>query len=108
MAAVREAVLRRDGGCVATQPRIFGKDIAQDACRNSFGNPIPYDSLHLLEVDRVKTDSRGGKAVPYSEAHAVAVCPHHHRLSQRWRSDSHVHREAERAWLAKHYPEEWA
>lgn len=101
--AVRLATFRRDLGCVATQWRIFGKDIAPDLCKDAFGNPISWDQYPLLEFDHVSRDR-----VRYDdEGHGVMVCPWHHRLSQRWRSDSKTHRSALRAWLAKHYPEVW-
>lgn len=105
--SVRRATFRRDIGCIAGQPRIFGVNIAPDMCKDAFGNPMRWDEWRLLEWDHVKEDLRAGVKAPNDEAHGVAVCPWHHRLSQRWRSDSKAHRAAIRDWLARHYPEVW-
>lgn len=102
---VRSAVFGRDGGCVATQPRIFGSDVAPDRCRGRFGQDVEWDDWDQLEFDHVRPHSGGAR--PDDEAHGVAVCPWHHRLSQVWRSDSRRHREALRSWLASHYPDAW-
>jgi hypothetical protein len=105
--AVRTAVFTRDVGCVAGQFRIFGKAAADDGCRSRWGSRIEWDDWSELEFDHVKRDAKAGDKAPDDEAHGVAVCPHHHRLSQVWRSDSKVHRMMLRDWLAKHYPEAW-
>lgn len=101
--SVRLAVFVRDGGCVAGQTRIFGTGASDEQCRTEFGDPIAYTDWDVLEFDHV---TRNG--VRYDdEAHGIAACPWHHRLSQRWRTDSKTHRHAEREWLAMHYPEVW-
>lgn len=100
---VRHAVLRRDAGCIANQHRIFGGDLAIDACANKWGTPLEGLALDQLELDHVTQNG-----VRYDdEAHLVSVCAWHHRLSQVWRSDSRFHRALERGWLAKQYPEAW-
>jgi hypothetical protein len=101
--AVRSAVFGRDGGCVAGQPRIFGRDAADDGCRSQWGQRIDWDDWDQLEWDHVTQENVRHD----DEAHGVAVCPWHHRLSQAWRSDSRRHRAALRRWLAKHWPEVW-
>lgn len=102
--AVRQAVFRRDVGCIAHQSRIFGQDTATDACADTWGNVIDGLGFEVLEFDHVTQHG-----VRYDdEAHGVSVCPRHHRLSRVWRSDSRVHRALERGWLHKHYPEVWS
>lgn len=105
---VRSAVFKRDVGCVATQWRIFGNNIAPDMCRSRWGTPIEWDDWSELEFDHVKENLEASNKAPDDEAHGVAVCPWHHRLSQVWRSDSKFHRERLRDWLAKAYPEVWS
>lgn len=104
--AVRLAVFRRDRGCIAVNQQVFGADTAPDLCANKFGTRIDPADWDLLEFDHVK-EGLGGPKAPDDEAHGVAVCPWHHRLSSVWRSDSALHRLAERAWLARHYPAVW-
>lgn len=103
-ATLRRVIFARDGGCVAGQWRVFGKDIADEPCKDQFGDEIPYDTFALLEADHVTKDGVRIDAEPY----LITACPWHHRLSQRWRTDSKAHRQAEREWLAKQYPAEWA
>jgi hypothetical protein len=104
--AVRAAIFERDGGCVATQFRVFGKDIAPDQCRDGYGDPCEYDDFAIMEAEHVK-EQIGGFRASDDEAHLVTACPWHHRLSQRFRVDSKAHRVATRAWLAQHYPGVW-
>ena len=105
--AVRKAAFRRDGGCVAVNPAIFDHDVAPDLCADQWGGFIHWSDYGRLEFDHVKEQSVLGKKPPDDEAHGVMACPWHHRLSQRWRTDSAVHREKLRDWLRKHYPEVW-
>ena len=105
--AVRVAVFYRDGGCVATQYRVMGKDVAPDSCADQFGSPIEWDDLDMMEAEHVK-EQIGGFKPEDDEAHLVTGCPWHHRLSQRFRLDSKTARIQTRAWLADHYPEVWA
>jgi hypothetical protein len=57
---MREAVLGRDGGCVA--PRLG----ASSACSGS------------LQLDHVKSQPMMGKRAPSDMAHLVTLCEHHH------------------------------
>jgi hypothetical protein len=101
--AVRDAVLRRDGGCVANQYRVFGGDLATDECANKWGTPLEGLALDQLELDHV---TRHGKRYD-DEAHLISVCPRHHRLSRTWRIDSRVHRALCRGYLHRLYPSVW-
>ena len=68
---VREAVLRRDGGCVAPElwPCIeHGADCGSP--------PDPCDGR--LTLDHVKDEPRMGKRAPSDPAHLVTLCWHHH------------------------------
>jgi hypothetical protein len=102
-AVVRQIVFERDGGCVAAQSRYFGEDTAGDLCRDQYGDIIPSHALALMEADHVTKNGVRIDAVEF----LITVCPWHHRLSQVWRSDSKDHRQAERRWLARRYPEDW-
>lgn len=104
---LRLTVFTRDGGCVAVQPRIFGKDAATDFCRNVYGYVIPWDDIFQMEWDHVKEQLGMQLRASNDEAHGITVCPHHHRTSNGWRIDSAEHRQTIRGWLAKHYPEVW-
>lgn len=101
--AVRWAVLNRDGGCIAVQPRVFGDDVARDQCRGTHGWLIPWDSAFQLEIDHV-TDFGGIRRD--DEAHLVAVCPVHHRGSG-WRIDTKERRAVLRDHLRRLYPAAW-
>jgi hypothetical protein len=92
--ALKEAVNRRERGCIARRRDIFGADIASDRCDGG-----------TLEFDHIREDI-GGQRYD-DEAHGIAVCGWHHRLSAKWRSDSKEHRAVERAYLAKLYPTVW-
>lgn len=106
--AVRLEVFARDGGCVATQPRVFGKAVATDLCRDGYGDPIEYDAFDLLELEHVKQELGLSLRAADDVAHLVTACPWHHRLSNVFRIDSKVNRVKTRAWLARHYPEVWS
>ena len=103
--AVRMAVFQRDGGCIANRADIFGKDVAQDHCRNNYARPL-IDAMEC-EFDHVKEQQAMGIKAPDDEAHGVAACAWHHRLSQAWRSDSAAHRGLIRRYLARLYPAVW-
>lgn len=103
--AVRHAVFWRDGGCIAHRADIFGADVAPDHCRNSYAQPLRNG--RECEWDHVKERSAMGMKAPDDEAHGVTVCAWHHRLSQKWRSDSAAHRGQIRAYLTRLYPEIW-
>lgn len=100
---LRWTVFWRDQGCVAVQPKWFGKDIATDQCRNTAGWLIRWDDLFQLEWDHV-TDSRGIRRD--DEAHGITVCPWHHR-GDRWRIDTKERRQRVREVLRGLYPEAW-
>lgn len=107
-AKLRTVTFRRDLGCVAVQPRIFGEGIARDQCRDGMRNLIRWDDLFRLEWDHVKEQLAAGKRPPNDEAHGVMVCAWHHRLSTQWRTDTTEHRQVLRRYLADHYPDVWA
>jgi hypothetical protein len=100
---LRARVFGRDGWCIATRRDIFGADIATDLCMDAGKKPITYAGLFAMEWDHVTDD---GGIRRDDEAHGVTVCPWHHRGAA-WRSDSSDHREAERVYLARLYPEAW-
>lgn len=91
--ALRLRTFRRDGGCIANSEAVFGKEIAPDRCDGD------------LEFDHVRHGLAGRRID--DEAHGVTVCAWHHRLSQEWRSDTKVHRAAQRRYLANLYPDVW-
>lgn len=101
---LRWTVFRRDGGCVAVQPAIFGRDVAPDQCQNRAGWLIRWNDVFQLEWDHV-TGFDGIRRD--DEAHGVAVCPWHHRGS-RWRIDTKERRDVLRRHLARLYPTEWS
>lgn len=105
--AVRRATFSRDRGCVAVQSRIYGDDVAPDLCRNQYGQAVRWDDPTQLEWDHVKESQAMGVKAPDDSAHGVMVCAWHHRLSNRWRIDSWVHRQKIRDWLRSHYPGVW-
>jgi hypothetical protein len=91
-AALRIAVFRRDMRCVATQERVFGKDVATDLC----SGPVEFDHIrHGLAGRRID-----------DEAHGITVCAWHHRGSG-WRVDAKDRRAAARRYLANLYPDVW-
>jgi hypothetical protein len=104
---LRLTTTRRDGGCVAVQPKVMGEQIATDLCRNGHGWVIRYDDLFQLEWDHVKEFLATSLRAPHDEAHGVSVCAWHHRGTG-WRSDSQEHRQKIREYLAKLYPDVWA
>lgn len=80
--------------CSALNRAIFGfGNTAHDLCQGP------------IELDHIREESGGERKD--DPAHLLPFCAWHHRLSQEWRSDSTKHREAERRWLANHYPLEW-
>lgn len=87
--SVHEAVLRRDGGCVAAILDPF------HVCRDAWGMPHRWDSLRLLTVDHVKDEPRMGVRAPSDPAHLVAMC---HGGNLWW---APTHRPDERAYLAR-------
>lgn len=91
--AIKAEVELRDGPCLAIRVDVFGEDIAPDPC---FG-PTEFDHV---------TDERGRRidAVEFG----ISACSWHHRLSQKWRTDSKEHRAIERAYLASKHPGSWA
>jgi 5-methylcytosine-specific restriction endonuclease McrA len=103
--ALRLTVFTRDGGCIAVRGDVFS-DPTTEPCRDRWGSVIQPTDWTALEFDHVKPLGGGHKA-PDDDAHGVAACPQHHRLSTTWRTDSSEHREAIRAYLTRLYPEVW-
>ena len=66
--ALREAVLRRDGRCVAA---ILDR---AHICRDAYGTPHDPRSLGKLSLEHVKDQLRMGVRAPSDEAHLVALC----------------------------------
>ena len=60
---LREAVLRRDGGCVASRFGLY---------------PYAGPCDGRLTLDHVKDQPRMGKRAPSDAAHLVTLCWHHH------------------------------
>lgn len=79
---LRDAVLRRDGGCVA--PRVCGCAGEEDPCSGR------------LTLDHVKDQPMMGKRAPSDMAHVLTLCAHHH-LESSWATS---HRPELRAYLA--------
>lgn len=100
--AVRLAVLRRDGGCVAVQAKLTQYPSDQ-LCRDQWGQPHPFDSLFKLQLDHVNEFSTRGRKAPDDEAHLQAVCAFHHSS---WATKSEV-RQDSRARLAALWPLVW-
>lgn len=72
--AVRQAVLIRDGGCVAPY---LG---APDGCATAFGYPVPTGATDgWVELDHVRDQPMIGKRAPSDVAHLVSLCHHHHQ-----------------------------
>ena len=68
---VREAVLRRDVGCV-----LATLDPQHHVCRDAWGNPhLPFD-LSKLTLEHVKDELMMGKRAPSDPQHLVALCAH--------------------------------
>lgn len=66
--ALREAVLRRDGRCVAA---ILDRG---HECRDAYGMPHDSRALGKLSLEHVKDQLRMGVRAPSDEAHLVALC----------------------------------
>lgn len=66
--ALREAVLRRDGRCVAA---ILDRS---HECRDQWGTPHDPRALGKLTLEHVKEALRMGKRAESDEAHLVALC----------------------------------
>lgn len=101
-------VAARDGGCLATHRGVFGDDVAPDMCRDARGYLMTSTDYFRLEFDHVKEQQAMALRAPNDEAHGIAVCPWHHRLSREWRSDTAAHRAVIRDYLRRLYPREWA
>ncbi len=87
-AAIKEAVILRDGPCLSLREDVFGEDtsiVAGDPC----DGPTEFD--HVTE---------NGRRIDHQD-HGIAACAHHHRLSRKWRTDSKEHRATERKYLAR-------
>lgn len=102
-AALRWAVFKRDGGCVAQLSFWFPGDTATDQCRGTNGWLIRWNDLFHMEWDHVR-DRRGRRLD--DEAHGITVCPWHHRGSG-WRIDTAARRQRVRQVLAGLYPAAW-
>ncbi len=87
--SVREAVLRRDGGCVAAILDPL------HVCRDSWGTPHRWDIVRLLTVDHVKDQPRLGVRAPSDAGHMVAMC---HAGNLYW---APTHRPEEREYLRR-------
>lgn len=70
--ALREAVLRRDRGCVARKLKAPG------SCTTRFGWPAGLDTL---ELDHVREQPMMGKRAPSDMGHLVSLCWFHHQGS---------------------------
>lgn len=66
---VRDAVLRRDGRCVAAILEPMHHE-----CRDMWGTPHRPDSLWKLTLEHVKDELRAGKRAPSDPEHLVALC----------------------------------
>jgi hypothetical protein len=88
--AIREAVLRRDGGCVAA---ILSPG---HICRDQWGRHHASDDLLPMTLDHVQEGyGRMGKRAPSDPAHLVTLCWGAHLLTH-WATS---HRPALRAYL---------
>ena len=90
--AIREAVLRRDGQCVAAtiDPTHF--------CRGEWGDFHAIDRLDLMTLDHVQEGyGRMGVRAPSDTAHLVTLCAGAHLLTS-WATS---HRPELREYLAK-------
>jgi hypothetical protein len=67
-AAVRWAVMRRDGGCV------LARFDAPHVCHDRWGNEHPPTDVRRLTVEHVKDDLRMGVRAPSDLGHLVAMC----------------------------------
>lgn len=101
--AVRLAVLRRDGGCVAVQKRL-SPNPATDLCRDQWDQPHPYDAVFKLQLDHVNEFGTLRSKAPDDEAHLQAVCAYHHRT---WATRA-LSRADSRDRLSALYPATWA
>lgn len=66
--ALREAVLRRDGACLAW------KMDPEHQCRDRFGWPHSPTDVDRLTLEHVKDHLRMGVRAPSDMAHLVALC----------------------------------
>ncbi len=92
----RDAVYRRDQGCVAN---ILG---AADTCRDQWGTPLILQGRYtpaLLELDHIREYAMVGKRGKSEPRWMVLLCPWHHRLGNPpWATSN---REAIRDYLAR-------
>jgi hypothetical protein len=103
--AIRWAVYRRDGGCIAVQPDKVGKEhLAPDLCRNRLGWLHPWNDLFQMTLEHVrKWAAMGGPKAPDTVEYLVTLC-HWHGV-QGWELR---HKTVSRTYLARLYPEVWA
>ena len=92
--AVREAVLRRDGGCVAAV-----LDRAH-VCRDRWGRSHASTALSKMTVDHVKDQPMMGKRAPSDPEHLATLCWEAH-VNTRWATS---HRPELREYLARFGP----
>lgn len=66
--ALRDEVLRRDGGCVVAliEP--------EHVCRDRWGTPHAASDRSKLTLEHVKDELRMGRRAPSDAAHLVALC----------------------------------
>lgn len=87
--AVREAVLRRDGGCIAHRLGF------SHLCRDQWGNVHgPYD-LSRMTLDHVRDAPMMGKRAQSDASHLVVLC-HFSHIGSGWAT---AHRPELRAYL---------
>lgn len=83
------------------------REYANSDCHDQWGNPMPWNDWSRLEWCHIKQSAMAGRKAPNDEAHGVAGCPWHHRLSRPPRLDSTVVLGLVRIYLAACYPAVW-
>lgn len=113
---LRLRVFSRDGGCIAVQKDIAGKNVAPDPCRDKHGRVVGFSDRGALTLDHVKEqpaigtlqikkrEDRHSYKAPDDEAHLVTVCWGHHIGAWSWATSN---RDVERKWLRQQYPDVW-
>lgn len=65
---LREAVLRRDGGCIAARME------PEHGCTDRWGMPHSPTAVELLTLDHVKDQPRMGRRAQSDPQHLVSLC----------------------------------
>jgi hypothetical protein len=105
MTALRWLVFHRDGGCIAVDPdKVGAEHVVDTPCGNQYGYDHRSDDLLQMTLEHVREfAAMGAPKAPDEPWHCVTLCRKHG--VQAWELS---HKDQERAYLARLYPEQWS